>query len=100
MKQQPLSLRSKVVVSKGQISAELSDEVAILHVGKGVYYGLNEVGTRVWKGIGEPRSVEEILEDLLSRYDVEPGQCRRDLFSLLEELIAEGLVDVKHEAAR
>ena len=90
-----ISDRSVVVATKDQVSCDLAGEVAILNVKSGVYYGLDPVGARIWNLMQEPREVVEIQNTITGEYDVDPGQCSRDLMSLLEKLLAEGLIEVK-----
>jgi hypothetical protein len=73
-----ISDRSVVVAAKDQVSCDLAGEAAILNVKS-----------------GEPRAVVEIQSAITSEYDVEPERCAADLTSLLEELLAEGLIEVK-----
>ena len=49
-----LSSRSIVVASPDQVSCALGDESAILSLSKTIYYGLNPVGTRVWRLLRQP----------------------------------------------
>ncbi len=90
-----ISDRSVVVAAKDQVSCDLAGEAAILNVKSGVYYGLDPVGARIWSLLQEPRAVVEIQSAITSEYDVEPERCAADLTSLLEELLAEGLIEVK-----
>ena len=90
---------SIVMVTKDQVSADLSGEAAILNLKTGTYYGLDAVGARIWSLIQEPRRVDEIKGVLVQEYDVEPERCEEDLLSLLEELLSHGLIEVKDEKA-
>ena len=91
-----VSTGSRVVVARDQVSTDLGgEEVAILSLKGGTYYGLDEVGARIWGLIQEPKTVEEIRDVLIEEYEVEPERCERDLISLLESLADEGLVEVK-----
>ncbi len=92
-----LSDDSVVVVSKEQISTDLVGEVAILHLKRGVYYGLNEVGARVWNLIQTPRTVMEVQDHLIAEYGVKPERCKGDLHVLLHQLMAEQLVQIKEK---
>ena len=92
-----ISTSSVVVAAQDQVSSDLGEEVVILHLKNGVYYGLDEVGARIWDLIQEPRAVNEIRDLLLDEYDVEAERCESDLLALLEELVAEGLVEVGDE---
>ncbi len=90
-----LSRRSVVVAAKDQVSCDLAGEAAILNIKNGVYYGLDPVGARIWKLIQQARSVDEVREALVDEYEVEPERCEQDLITLLEKLLAEGLIEVK-----
>lgn len=90
-----VSRNSTVVATRDQVSSDLKGEVAILDLKAGVYYGLDEVGARIWNLLQEPKIVSEIRNTLLEEYDVEPDRCERDLLALLQRLADEGLVEVE-----
>lgn len=75
-----------------QVCANLDDGVIILHLHNGVYYSLNQVGTRIWNLIQKPMPVREICDIVLSEYEVESTRCERDLLELLQELAAHDLI--------
>ena len=95
-----ISDRSTIVVTKDQISCDLSGEAAILNLKTSVYFGLNTVGASIWKLIQEPRKVSEIRDAILEEYDVEPDRCGTDLLALLQELLEKELIEVKNEAGQ
>lgn len=91
-------LASAIVVAvKEQISSNLADEAVILNLKTGVYFGLNEVGARIWSLIQRPQSVQDLRDALLAEYEVEPEICDRDLLQLLQELKAADLIEVSYE---
>lgn len=90
---------SIVVPTTHQVSADLDGEAAILDLSKGVYFALDEVGARIWALIQEPRTVDELLEALVSEYNVGFDRCRRETLAFLETLEDRGLVDVRTEPA-
>ena len=92
-----ISANAKVVVTKDQVSCDLSGEAAILNLKSGVYFGLNTVGASIWKLIQEPRSVKEIQDAIQEEYEVEPDQCERDVLELLQELSTHGLIEIVDE---
>jgi hypothetical protein len=95
-----VSQRSTVVVAKDQVSSDLGGEVAILDLKAGMYYGLDDVGARVWDLIQEPRNVSDIRDTILEEYNVRPERCERDLLALLQRLADEGLIEVQNAAPR
>lgn len=92
-----LSETSIVVVTKDQVSCDLSGEAAILNLKSGIYFGLNNVGNSIWKLIQEPKTVKEIKESILEEYDVDPDLCRNDILEILQELSTHGLIEILDE---
>jgi hypothetical protein len=92
---QPLLLTSVVVANREQLSTNLGDEVVILHLNAGAYYGLDHVGVFVWNFIQEPQKVSDICDAILGEYEIERERCESDLLALLEELAANQLIDIK-----
>lgn len=90
---------STVVAAGDQVSTDLGGEVAILNLEAGEYFGLDEVGKRVWELVQEPRRVSGIRDALLEEYDVEPERCEWDVISLLQEMADEDLIEVRDEDA-
>ncbi len=54
-------------------------------------YALSGVGATIWEALVSPRSFQELLELIVSEYEVTPDQARADLEKFLSEMIAAGL---------
>ena len=89
-----ISKRSTVVVTKDQVSCDLSGEAAILNLKSGVYFGLNTVGASIWKLIQEPKTIKEIRDAISEEYDVESDRCEHDVLEILQELSTHGLIEI------
>ncbi len=89
-----VSLDSSVVVPKDVVFREIAGESVLLDLRTGEYFGLNEVGTRIWSLLAETGSLGLAHERLLEEFEVDPSQLRRDLLSLVEELARRCLVDL------
>ncbi len=94
-----LSLTSRVRAAPEQVSSDVAGETVILELGRGVYYGLEDVGARVWDLLREPRRVAEIRDVVVSEYEVDPERAGADLLRLLQEMESRGLVEVRDEEA-
>jgi hypothetical protein len=90
----PLSLDDVVRASRAQVSSRLGTDTVILELDDGVYYGLDDVGSRVWELLKEPRAVRALRDAVLAEYDVDPERCAADLLGLLSEMAERGLVEV------
>ena len=89
-----ISESSVISVTKDGVHCDVENEVVILGLKDGVYYGLNPVGAFIWNLIQEPKTVAEIRDAVLEEYDVEKEVCEKDLMELLTELSDKGLVKI------
>ena len=76
------------------VSRELEGEAVILNLKSGTYFGLNEVGTRIWALIPEHGSLRKVFEALKEEYEVPPETLENDLLELVDQLQAKGLVSL------
>jgi len=80
-----------VTVSDSVVDAVLGDEVILLNVESGLYFGLDPVGTRIWELLVEGTSEQEIVGRVLDEYDVEPERARTDVEAFIQTLASRGL---------
>ncbi|WP_276253330.1 PqqD family protein [Halomontanus rarus] len=92
-----LSTETVVVADGDFLTTELDDEMVILDGDSSAYYGLNEVGRRIWEQIQDPQSIAEIRDRIVAEYDVEPDRCERDLYDVVADLSSNGLVEISNE---
>lgn len=90
-------LGSTVVATGNHISTKMDGEEIILHLDSNRYYGLNDVGTLIWKLVQDERTVAEIRAELMDEYDVEPERCGEHLDTFLTELAEQGLIEIIDE---
>lgn len=83
-----------VAARNGQLSTSLAGEVVILDVERGVYFGLDGVGAKVWELLQTPRLVSDIIDRLAPEYDVARDTIASDIQELLGDLGNRGLIDV------
>jgi hypothetical protein len=90
----PFPPGASAVVTADQLSTQLGNEVVILGLRDSVYYGLADVGARVWQLLQTRRTVAEIVQTLVTEYDVAANKAEADLQTLLQDLQARGLIAV------
>jgi hypothetical protein len=94
-----ITSQSIVVAAPDQVSSDLAGEAVILNLATGMYYGLDEVGARIWSLLQQPCAVAALRDTIVGEYDVEPGRCEQDLLELLADLEAARLVAVAEPGA-
>jgi hypothetical protein len=82
----------RTIIPKDVMVRDVAGETVLLNLNTGTYFGLNEVGTRMWYSLEQAGSVQEAFDTLISEYDVEPETLRKDLQKLIEDLVGHGLL--------
>jgi coenzyme PQQ synthesis protein D (PqqD) len=90
-----ISTSSIVAASKDQVSSDLAGETVLLSMQSAMYYGLDQVGSRIWELVREPIRVSDLRDAIMREYDVEPERCEADVLAFLRELAANGLIEVR-----
>ena len=77
--------------------SELAGESVILNLKSECYFGLDEMGTRMWNALTTSESIQAAYDGLLAEYDVDAEELRHDLTELIEMLVDQGLLEVASE---
>jgi hypothetical protein len=77
-----------------QVCCDLGGESIILNLKSGIYYSLDELGTRIWALIEQPTAITGIRDAIVAEYDVQPEVCERDVRAFIEGMEAAGLIEV------
>ncbi len=88
----PFTMR--VFVPKHVLVRQIEGESVLLNLQSERYFGLDEVGSRMWATLTTADSIQASYEALLGEYEVDAEQLRRNLEELIEKLIENGLVEV------
>lgn len=75
---------------------DLGGEAVLLEPESGKYYGLNELGTRIWSLLQQHGQVDPTYRALLDEYDVPEDRLRGDLLGFVQVLTDRGLLET-HE---
>jgi hypothetical protein len=74
------------------VHADLNGETVMLSITGGRYFGLNEIGSRIWALLATPTTLDAIQSQLTAEYEVDEAQCRRELEAFIGEMLRLGLV--------
>jgi len=87
-----LALEDTVRISEEVVFRELDGEAVLLHLATGIYFGLNDVGTRIWALLRQDGALQSVFEAMKQQYDVAPERLEKDLLELVEQMRSKGLV--------
>jgi hypothetical protein len=74
--------------------SRVRDQIALLNVETGAYFGLDEIGARMWDLLREHRTPRAAAERMEQEFHVEPDRLRADLLRLVRELVDKGLLEI------
>jgi len=89
-----VTLESRVTVSPEVMMQEVSGEAVLLDLESERYFGLDAVGTRIWRLIERDGDLRAVHAALLAEYDVDAACLEQDLRELVGRLANAGLVTV------
>ena len=72
---------------------ELAGEAVLLNLQNEMYYGLDEVGTRMWQLLTTSDSVQAAIDTMLKEFDVTPETLEQDVTKMINELQEQGLLE-------
>ncbi|MBM7604634.1 hypothetical protein JOC75_002637 [Metabacillus crassostreae] len=80
--------------NEGNIVSDMDGETVMLSIENGKYYNLGEIGGAIWELIKKPITMEQLINQLLEKYAVDPAQCEDQVIVFVNSLNKEGLVKV------
>jgi len=90
------------IISRRQniMAADMSEDLVMMNMDRGMYYGLQSVAAFIWKMLEQPDTIADVCTSVQERFDgVEPDQCQSDVLAFVNDLHAEELIDVHADAA-
>lgn len=90
----PIEFSQRVIPVEDVLIQQLEDEAVLLNLDNEAYYGLDDVGTRIFVVLQASNSIESAYQQLLNEYDVEPEILKKDLHDFIEKLLAQGLIQL------
>jgi hypothetical protein len=89
-----MKLAQSASIPKQVISRFVGEEVVLLDVANGTYFGLDPVGACIWQQIIDGKSFAEVCDGVHNEYEVPYEELERDVLSLVQELEARGLLTI------
>lgn len=83
---------STYAVTNDVLFRELEGEMVLLDTSSATYFSLNETGTHVWRLVRSRATVEEVCQELATKYGLSQEEVMADLIPFLEELLEVGLI--------
>ena len=90
-------MKQTIEISSEVLTQEVGGETVILDLKSESYFGLDEVGTRIWQLLQEQEDIQTITATMLNEYDVKEEQLEKDIQNLLTQLDKAGIVTLNSD---
>ena len=84
--------RTMIARSPSVLAAEVQREIVMMSIEKGQYFGLDDIGSDIWKRIEQPCSFAALIDGLVEEYDADRATIAADVRALLERMAAQDVV--------
>jgi hypothetical protein len=92
-----INFASRVTIPADVMVQELHGESVLLNIRTGKYFGLDEVGTCMWRAMTAAPRIQAATVELSKEYDVHAEQLGQDILELAAKLVHHGLLEVQGE---
>ncbi|MGE0444445.1 MAG: PqqD family protein [Vicinamibacterales bacterium] len=90
----PVHRDARLRVPDDVVFREIAGESMILHLGSGIYFGLDGVGTRAWQLLAEHGSIEGVVSAMATEFDADASTISADVTALVNELLRKHLLEI------
>ncbi|WP_226655149.1 lasso peptide biosynthesis PqqD family chaperone [Pseudalkalibacillus hwajinpoensis] len=94
LKKQTFTAQQTITQAPGNIVSDMDGEKVMLSIHNGKYFNLGYVGGEIWDQIAEPILINVLVLRLMEVFEVDRHTCEEDVYSFLENLLEQGLVQV------
>ncbi len=91
-----IQLDNIIARNEAMLTADLLDEMVMMNIDKGEYYGLNLTSSHIWNLLENAISVSGICEALLKKFEIDPATCQQDVLQVLDEMVELGVVEIRN----
>src|SRR5215469_580466 len=90
----PRAIAEKTVISRSPavLAAEVDGEIVMMSIEQGRYFGLDDIGSDIWKRLDQPCSFTTLVDRLVADYDADRATIAADVEALLGRMAAEDVV--------
>jgi len=78
--------------SPSVITTEVNGEVVMMSIEQGQYFGLDDIGSDIWKRLDPPCAFADLIDRLAADYDADRASIAADVRALLETMAERDVV--------
>ena len=76
------------------VFSHIDNEVVMMSIETGDYYGLNPVASRIWELLENQHTFKWLIRQLMQEFDIDETACRNDVMRFLNQMTDKKLIAV------
>jgi phage terminase large subunit-like protein len=90
----PRAIADLTVISRSPavVAAEVDGEIVMMSIEKGRYFGLDDIGSDIWRRIERPCSFAALVTALAADYEADRATIEADVTALLTQMVEQDVV--------
>lgn len=82
----------RFIQNKAIVQSKIGEEVVMLDMDSGFYFGLNSVASVIWGLLEIEIGFEELINQLMAQFEVERSLCETDTKALLNQMLEKNII--------
>ena len=82
----------KFIQNKAIVQSKIGEEVVMLDMDSGFYFGLNSVASVIWGLLANEIGFEALIDQLMAQFEVERSLCEADTKELLDQMMEKNII--------
>jgi hypothetical protein len=82
----------RFIQNKSIVQSKIGEEVVMLDMESGFYFGLNSVASVIWGLLANEIGFEELIDQLMAQFEVERSLCETDTKELLDQMLEKNII--------
>ena len=82
----------RFIQNKSIVQSQIGEEVVMLDMESGFYFGLNSVASVIWGLLADEIGFEKLIDQLMAQFNVERSVCEADTQELLDQMLDKNII--------
>lgn len=95
MTKNELLLTQTIVRNEGVLASQIDSESVLFEPTSGAYLGLDTVGSIIWQKLETPMTIETLIDELTTEFDVDRELCLQDTIPFLTLLLEKNIISLR-----
>jgi len=87
-------MSKRYIQNKKIIQSKIGEEVVMMDIDSGFYFGMNGVGSVIWKHLSTAITLDELVHKMMNEFKVDKQTCEADTIEFLDNLLEKNIIRV------